>query len=355
MFSSKGKHKSSSITKPTNSKPPPLPWLDHNMTLPRKIIKATMSHSAHQLHMLSFEKGDFFHVVGRENDAHWYAVTNPLTNMNGLVPVHCFDVVDKAPRTLTAIQPDLPLDYPVKELGNELSFLCCQPKTPQPYHLTFHLLVSPLLSLPSSSPRCYGTVLYDFAAEGSDELDCKANETLLLVTLVNNEWYLAKSLCLHGKYGLVPVSFVQLGDMANDLPVSSSSSSTLNSFDRKSKLAQSRLSVSSSRSDQHRWVLASQRQERRQQLAMPVSTPDPQSRHSCEPRTTLSSYLNSNYITIKKRKPSKPHLPPSAASVVHITVNSFIWDHDHYRFVLFATVNSGKHRILYRTYEGKLP
>ncbi|SAM00048.1 hypothetical protein [Absidia glauca] len=330
MFSSKDKHKSSVITNPNDSQPPPLPWLDHNMTLPRKIIKATKSHSAHQLHILSFEKGDFFHVVGRENDAHWYAVNNPLTNLNGLVPVNCFDVVDKAPRTLTAIQPDMPLDYPVKEL-----------------------VVNPSLSppLPPSSPRCYGTVLYDFVAEGPDELDCKANEAVLLITLVNNEWYLAKSLCRRGKYGLVPVSFVQLGDVPNDLAISASSSSTANSFYRRSNLLQSRLSISSSRSDQHRYALTSQRQERRLQLAMPTSSPDPHSRHSYEPRRNSSSYLDSNYISIKSRKPSKSHLSPSTASVVHITVNSFIWDHGRYCFVLFATVNSGKHRILYRTYE----
>jgi bud emergence protein 1 len=88
--------------------------------LPKKIIKATLSYTAQSQHELSFEKGDFFHVVGRENDHHWFAVNNPLTNVHGLVPVSYFQVVDKATRTMSVIQPVLPVGYPGTELGNEL-------------------------------------------------------------------------------------------------------------------------------------------------------------------------------------------------------------------------------------------
>lgn len=87
--------------------------------LPKKIIKATLSYTAQSQHELSFEKGDFFHVVGRENDHHWFAVNNPLTNVHGLVPVSYFQVVDKATRTMSVLQPVLPAGYPGTELGNK--------------------------------------------------------------------------------------------------------------------------------------------------------------------------------------------------------------------------------------------
>lgn len=77
--------------------------IDYTM-LPKKIIKALFSYKAQEEHEVSFEKGDFFHVVGRENDSNWYVAFNPLSNKKGLVPVTHFEVIVK--NTLNYIQPN---------------------------------------------------------------------------------------------------------------------------------------------------------------------------------------------------------------------------------------------------------
>ncbi|ORZ08335.1 hypothetical protein BCR42DRAFT_396737 [Absidia repens] len=174
--------------------------------LPKKIIKATMPYSAQHQHELSFEKGDFFHVVGRENDRRWYAVNNPLTNVDGLVPVSHFQVVDKSTRTMNVIQPTLPLDY-----------------QHHPYqHHSEHdsdTLTKRSSTGQQSNQRCYGIVLYDFVAERPDELGCKADETIIVIAQSNKEWYVAKPIGRLGGPGLIPVSFVQLYDIVTNHPV----------------------------------------------------------------------------------------------------------------------------------------
>ncbi|KAI8344085.1 hypothetical protein BC941DRAFT_342661 [Chlamydoabsidia padenii] len=254
MFSLKDKHKlnNNSVTKinynkSTNS-------IDYTL-LPKKIIKAITTYSAQQPHELSFEKGDFFHVVGRQNDRHWFAVNNPLTNVSGLVPVHCFEVVDKTPR----ISSKLPL---------------------------------------LDSTSCYGTMLYDFVAERPDELSCKTNDTIMVISKVNNEWYLAETIGDLGRRGLVPISFVKLQDFTNQSP--------------------------------------------RSLYGQPFN-------HS-QKSTNLRP--NSTFIAIKRRKPKcqSSHSSPRPSvelisNVVAITVNSFIWECDRYWFVLFATVDNGRHHF----------
>lgn len=67
---------------------------------PKKVIKALYDYQAKGPHELSFSQGDFFHVVGKENDRQWYEACNPATNSKGLVPVNFFQVLEKAERIL---------------------------------------------------------------------------------------------------------------------------------------------------------------------------------------------------------------------------------------------------------------
>jgi len=60
----------------------------------------------------------------------------------------------------------------------------------------------------------YGVVQYDFNAERADELDAKAGEAIIVVAQSNPEWFVAKPVSRLGGPGLIPVSFVDIKDMA---------------------------------------------------------------------------------------------------------------------------------------------
>ncbi|KAI8334615.1 hypothetical protein BC941DRAFT_431684 [Chlamydoabsidia padenii] len=328
--------------------------------LPKKIIKANLSYTAQSQHELSFEKGDFFHVVGRENDHHWYAVNNPLTNLQGLVPVSYFQVVDKNTRTMNVIQPTLPLGHQIIEkLGD----------------------ASKRSSL--KQQQYYGRVLYDFVAERLDELDCKADEAIIVIAQSNKEWYVAKPIGRLGGPGLIPVSYVQLYDVITNHPISSSTitRSTVSSpgistsisipnldewkqqtqiYETSSILLvssnlgtakRSSTSMSKCLSDQHHLRHSSTQRLEQQQVIHPTSS----SRLSSESVNHISPRRNSEFVVVKNSsaKVAQPTLADSLdrTIVVDITVNSFIMEGDQYWFVLYATANNGKHRILYRTYE----
>ena len=60
----------------------------------------------------------------------------------------------------------------------------------------------------------YGVVLYDFNAERPDELDAKAGEAIIVIAKSNDEWFVAKPIGRLGGPGLIPVTFLELRDMA---------------------------------------------------------------------------------------------------------------------------------------------
>lgn len=62
----------------------------------------------------------------------------------------------------------------------------------------------------------YGIVMYDFAAERADELEAKAGEAIIVIAQSNPEWFVAKPIGRLGGPGLIPVSFVEIRDMASD-------------------------------------------------------------------------------------------------------------------------------------------
>jgi bud emergence protein 1 len=65
----------------------------------------------------------------------------------------------------------------------------------------------------------YGIVTHDFKAEQSDELGAKAGEALVLMSRVGPGWFVAKPIGRLGGPGLIPVSFIQVRDVASDEPV----------------------------------------------------------------------------------------------------------------------------------------
>lgn len=66
-----------------------------------------------------------------------------------------------------------------------------------------------------SSAMVYGIVQYDFQAERPDELDARAGEAIIVIAQSNPEWFVAKPIGRLGGPGLIPVSFLELRDMAS--------------------------------------------------------------------------------------------------------------------------------------------
>lgn len=65
----------------------------------------------------------------------------------------------------------------------------------------------------------YGIVMYDFEAERPDELEAKAGEAIIVIAQSNPEWFVAKPIGRLGGPGLIPVTFVEIRDMATDTAV----------------------------------------------------------------------------------------------------------------------------------------
>lgn len=61
--------------------------------------------------------------------------------------------------------------------------------------------------------------MYDFQAERADELEAKAGEAIIVIAQSNPEWFVAKPIGRLGGPGLIPVSFIEIRDMASNTPV----------------------------------------------------------------------------------------------------------------------------------------
>lgn len=76
----------------------PLPSLSKPVSAiqpPKKVIRALTSHRATALQELSFEKGDFFHVLNDVGQGQWYEAHNPVSGARGLVPCNLFEEFGK--------------------------------------------------------------------------------------------------------------------------------------------------------------------------------------------------------------------------------------------------------------------
>jgi bud emergence protein 1 len=65
----------------------------------------------------------------------------------------------------------------------------------------------------------YGVVIYDFKAERPDELEAKEGEAIIVIAQSNPEWFVAKPITRLGGPGLIPVSFIEIRDMATNQAV----------------------------------------------------------------------------------------------------------------------------------------
>jgi bud emergence protein 1 len=177
---------------------------------PKKVIRALYDYEAQSSQELSFQKGDFFHVIGRENDTDWYEACNPaLPDARGLVPVAFFQALGKTER-----------DSGQSEKSPQA---VRAPDHDSGYSDTAGTLVGTGTNTARSSKTMgkgsgamvYGIVMYDFAAERPDELDAKAGEAIIVIAQSNPEWFVAKPIGRLGGPGLIPVSFIEIRDMTS--------------------------------------------------------------------------------------------------------------------------------------------
>lgn len=90
----KDSHQHISIPSPLPSLSKPSPAIQP----PKKVIRALGPYKSNAPQELSFEKGDFFHVL-LDNGGLWYEAHNPMTGARGLVPSHLFEEFNKGAAT----------------------------------------------------------------------------------------------------------------------------------------------------------------------------------------------------------------------------------------------------------------
>lgn len=162
---------------------------------------------------MAFSKGDFFHVISRENDPDWYEACNPLIpDARGLVPVSYFEIIGKTERqsggSAASDAKDIsPLhDSRYSEKGvHHRQDSSATARTPG------HNRMSSLGK--GSGAMIYGVVQYDFDAERPDELQAQRGEYIIVIAQSNPEWFVAKPIGRLGGPGLIPVSFIEIRDI----------------------------------------------------------------------------------------------------------------------------------------------
>ncbi|KAF4509132.1 hypothetical protein G6O67_005433 [Ophiocordyceps sinensis] len=154
--------------------------------------------------VLGFSKGDFFHVIGREDDAHWYEACNPaLPDARGLVPVSYFQVLGRTERDSThsdsgrvptAKNPDHDSGYGETAIQ--------------------HVSAPPQRNSKSSKTAgtVYAKVRHTFTAHQTrpDELSAEKDENLIIIAQSNHEWVVAKPIMRLGGPGLIPLDFIHV-------------------------------------------------------------------------------------------------------------------------------------------------
>ncbi|KAI8889537.1 hypothetical protein K501DRAFT_320241 [Backusella circina FSU 941] len=283
------------------------PVIQQSVQTPKKVIKALYDYQAQSPNELSFARGDFFLVTGRENDSAYYEAFNPITNSRGIVPAQYFQLLEKHEKAMVE-----------------------SARKPEPEAMS-----------PPATPKnqpLYGIVLYDFQAERSDELDAKAGEPIIIIAQSNAEWYVAKPIGRLGGPGLIPVSFVDIRDATTGRTVKSivQSPSFPNVEDwKKQTQGYEASSISLGKLD-------------KQLQDMSIYEEEEHNRSD----DILDSYGMShlaNDVQQYEQQPLKRR--DEDIVVVSAFIDSHILEGDQYWFIVFARLSNHRHRVLYRLYE----
>ncbi|KAF7723691.1 bud emergence protein 1 [Apophysomyces ossiformis] len=283
---------------------------------PKKVIKALYDYKAQNPHELSFSRGDFFHVIGKEDDPHWFNACNPITNSQGWVPASYFQIIEKNER----------MDHRLQH-GYDDSALEPTDK------------MQPL----------YGIVLYDFKAERSDELQAKQGEAIVVIAQSSAEWFVAKPIGRLGGPGLIPVSFVEIrnaqtGQTVDDIHSLGRNSPTISppvEAWQPQTQAYNPSTMTTTANSNTSTITTNTVGER------PLSAIFTGSNQQMDP---IDEYLQTRIDeTDHGMIHADTHIPGD--KVISATIDSFIPEGDQFWFIVFARLSSGRHRVLYRLYE----
>lgn len=147
-------------------------------------------------------------MIGREHDTDWYEACNPaLPDARGLVPVAFFQALGKTERHSGQSEKS---PQGVRQPDHDSGYSDTSGSG------TLVGTDAPRLSktMKGTGAMVYGIVMYDFAAERPDELEAKAGEAIIVIAQSNPEWFVAKPIGRLGGPGLIPVSFIEIRDMA---------------------------------------------------------------------------------------------------------------------------------------------
>jgi bud emergence protein 1 len=315
---------------------------------PKKVIRALYDYEAQSSQELSFQKGDFFHVIGRENDTDWYEACNPaLPDARGLVPVAFFQALGKTERD--SGQSDKSSPQAVRMPDHDSGY---SDTSGSGTLVGTDTARSSKAMGKGSGAMVYGIVMYDFAAERPDELDAKAGEAIIVIAQSNPEWFVAKPIGRLGGPGLIPVSFIEIRDMTSGQAVPDAqeavqragvpkveewkkmaaeyknSSITLGKFEAPNQQQQQQMEQGMER------MSLQQRQSNGYQAQM---------RQSQQARTMQQQQVQQNSYAAKSN--SQLYAPISAR------IPRYCFAEDKYWFVIEAALEDGRHWELSRYYE----
>ncbi|KAF8846951.1 hypothetical protein BDZ45DRAFT_608153 [Acephala macrosclerotiorum] len=315
---------------------------------PKKVIRALYDYEAQSSQELSFQKGDFFHVIGRENDTDWYEACNPaLPDARGLVPVAFFQALGKTERD--SGQSDKSSPQAVRMPDHDSGY---SDTSGSGTLIGTDTARSSKTMGKGSGAMVYGIVMYDFAAERPDELDAKAGEAIIVIAQSNPEWFVAKPIGRLGGPGLIPVSFIEIRDMVSGQAVPDAqeavqragvpkveewkkmaaeyknSSITLGKFEASNQQQQQQMEQGMER------MSLQQRQSNGYQVQM---------RQSQQVRSMQQQQVQQNQYAAKSN--SQLYAPISAR------IPRYCFAEDKYWFVIEAALEDGRHWELSRYYE----
>ncbi|KAL2018229.1 hypothetical protein VTK56DRAFT_1136 [Thermocarpiscus australiensis] len=315
---------------------------------PKKVIRALYDYEAQNPQELSFSRGDFFHVIGRENDPDWYEACNPaLPDARGLVPVSFFQALGRTERDSGQSQPDSARS--AKHLDHDSG-----------YGEASTTSTTPVASQRSSKAgkagaMVYGVVVYDFQAERADELEAKAGEAIIVIAQSNPEWFVAKPIGRLGGPGLIPVSFVEIRDMATNTPVANPQEAVrkagIPKVEEWKKMA---AEYKNSSITLGKFETGPQQQSIEQGMER-MSIQQPNGRMSQVPASTMQQHTQ-QAAYIAQQNPAQQHVSaPKSNSQLFAPVSAriprYCFAEDKYWFVIEAELEDGRTWELARYYE----
>ncbi|KAG5295335.1 protein kinase [Histoplasma ohiense] len=326
---------------------------------PKKVIKALYDHRPEpgNTQELAFSKGDFFHVISREDDTDWYEACNPLIpSARGLVPVSFFEVIGKNERN-SGGSAGSPEEYQQELHDSGFSDRSPQHVRSDSTNTTKQAALARMSAIgKGSGAMVYGIVQYDFTAERPDELDAKAGEAIIVIAQSNPEWFVAKPIGRLGGPGLIPVSFIEIRDMTTGKAVMDPHEAVQRAGVprveewKKMTAEYKNSSITLGKLEGAAQGAAAAPSGDMNRTTMNGSDPYLQQSHNSGAYSTnQQQYQNQPYRQSAQQSPQQT-FHPAALAPVSACIPRYQYDHDKYWYIIRAKMEDGRYWELSRYY-----